>query len=167
MPRWRIATPLLATNYGPNRPSFLALPKRGKLSIMTSGFVAVPETATHAETIRAFVNTGNAEHQFYIYTLDEQGALSGVLDLRQLLSATPTTLVRDLTIPPEFSVPPDMDQEQVAHLFARYDLLALPAVKPNTRKLLGVITAHLEVLGLRLHADLWSLRNGLPRRGRH
>ena len=112
MPRWRIVAPLLTTNYGPNRPSFLALPKWGKLSIMTSGFVAVPETATQAETIRAFVNTGNAEHQFYIYTLDEQGALSGVLDLRQLLSATPTTLVRDLTIPPVLSVPPDMDQEQ-------------------------------------------------------
>jgi magnesium transporter len=121
--------------------TLLAYPKESAGGIMTSGFVAVPETATQADTIRTFVNTTNAEHQFYIYTLDEQGALSGVLDLRQLLRATPTTLVRDLTIPPVLSVPPDMDQEQVAHLFARYDLLALPVVEPNTRKLLGVITA--------------------------
>ncbi|HLV97669.1 MAG TPA: magnesium transporter [Ktedonobacterales bacterium] len=132
---------LLPADHAQAIRTLLAYPRESAGGIMTSGFVAVPETATQVETIRAFVNTGNAEHQFYIYTLDEQGALSGVLDLRQLLGATPTTLVRDLTIPPVLSVPPDMDQEQVAHLFARYDLLALPVVEPGTNKLLGVITA--------------------------
>ncbi len=38
-------------------------------------------------------------------------------------------------------VPPNMDQEQVAHLFSRYDLLMLPVVEPSTNTLLGVITA--------------------------
>ena len=121
--------------------TLLAYPKESAGGIMTSGFVAVPETATQAEAIHAFVNEPHAEHQFYIYTLDEHRALSGVLDLRQLLRATPTTPVRDLTIPPVLSVPPDMDQEQVAHLFGRYDLLALPVVEPGTNRLLGVITA--------------------------
>lgn len=132
---------LLPADHAQAIRTLLTYPKESAGGIMTSGFIAVPETATQAETIQAFVNATNAEHQFYIYTLDQQGALSGVLDLRQLLSATPTTLVRDLTIPPVLSVPPDMDQEQVAHLFARYDLLALPVVEPNTKKLLGVITA--------------------------
>lgn len=121
--------------------TLLAYPKESAGGIMTSGFVAVPETATQAETVQAFVNVANAEHQFYIYALDEQGTLSGVLDLRQLLRASPTTLVRDILSIPVLYVPPDMDQEQVAHLFARYDLLALPVVEPSTNKLLGVITA--------------------------
>jgi magnesium transporter len=108
---------------------------------MTSSFVAVPETATQAEAVGAFVNDPNAEHQFYIYALDEQGALCGVLDLRQLLRASPTTRIGDIMTGDVLHVPPDMDQEHVARLFSRYDLLMLPVVEPGTNKLLGVITA--------------------------
>jgi magnesium transporter len=132
---------LLPADHAASIRTLLTYPRESAGGIMTSGFVAVPETATQTEAIRAFVDEPHAEHQFYIYTLDEQGALSGVLDLRQLLAARPTDLVRDLTIPPVLSVPPTMDQEQVAHLFARYDLLALPVVEPDTNTLLGVITA--------------------------
>jgi magnesium transporter len=121
--------------------TLLAYPKESAGGIMTSCFVAVPETATQAEAVGAFVNDPNAEHQFYIYALDEQGALCGVLDLRQLLRASPTTRIGDIMTGDVLHVPPDMDQEQVAHLFSRYDLLALPVVEPGTNKLLGVITA--------------------------
>jgi magnesium transporter len=121
--------------------TLLAYPKESAGGIMTSGFVAVPETATQAETVQAFVNESNAEHQFYIYALDEKGGITGVLDLRQLLRASPTTLIRDFMTGDVLRVPPDMDQEQVAHLFSRYDLLMLPVVEPGTNTLLGVITA--------------------------
>jgi magnesium transporter len=121
--------------------TLLAYPKESAGGIMTSSFVAVPETATQAEAVEAFVNDPNAEHQFYIYALDEQDALSGVLDLRQLLRASPTTLIRDIMTGDVLHVPPDMDQEHVALLFSRYDLLALPVVEPGTNTLLGVITA--------------------------
>ena len=120
--------------------SLLAYPKESAGGIMTSGFVAVPETATQVEAVQAFVNEPHAEHQFYIYVTDAHGALSGVLDLRQLLRANPTSLMRDIKNVPVLYVPPTMDQEQVAHLFSRYDLLALPVVEPGTNKLLGVIT---------------------------
>ncbi len=121
--------------------TLLAYPKESAGGIMTSGFVAVSETATQTETVQVFVNEPNAEHQFYIYALDENGALSGVLDLRQLLRASPTTLIRDIKVDQVLHVPPDMDQEQVARLFSRYDLLMLPVVEPGTNRLLGVITA--------------------------
>src|SRR6266581_1180429 len=111
--------------------TLLAYPKESAGGIMTSGFVAVPETATQAEAVGAFVNDPNAEHQFYIYVLDE----------RQLLRASPTTRIGDIMIGDVLHVPPDMDQEHVALLFSRYDLLALPVVEPGTNKLLGVITA--------------------------
>ncbi len=121
--------------------TLLAYPKESAGGIMTSCFVAVPETATQAEAVGAFVNDPNAEHQFYIYALDEQGALCGVLDLRQLLRASPTTRIGDIMTGDVLHVPPDMDQEHVALLFSRYDLLALPVVEPGTNRLLGVITA--------------------------
>jgi magnesium transporter len=121
--------------------NLLAYPKESAGGIMTSSFVAVPATATQAEAVEAFVNDPNAEHQFYIYALDEQGALCGMLDLRQLLRASPTTRIGDIMTDDVLRVPPDMDQEHVARLFSRYDLLMLPVVEPGTNKLLGVITA--------------------------
>ncbi len=120
--------------------TLLAYPKESAGGIMTSRFVAVAETATQAEAVQAFVNASHAEHQFYIYALDERGALVGVLDLRQLLRAPASARVSDIMIDQVLHVPPDMDQEQVAHLFSRYDLLMLPVTEPGTNKLLGVIT---------------------------
>ena len=108
---------------------------------MSTGYVAVSETATQAETVRAFVRETSAEHQFYIYVLNRSGALSGVLDLRQLLSASPDVCIQDIMVRNVLSVPPEMDQEQVANIFSRYDLLALPVVELQTQQLLGVITA--------------------------
>lgn len=121
--------------------ALMAYPKESAGGIMTSGFVAVPETATQVEAVRAFINVPNAEHQFYLYALDEDGKLSGVLDLRQLLSALPTTPIREIMVTDVLSVPADMDQEEVSNLFSRYDLLMVPVVEPGTKHLLGVITA--------------------------
>ncbi|HZO72599.1 MAG TPA: magnesium transporter [Ktedonobacteraceae bacterium] len=121
--------------------TLLAYTKESAGGIMTPRFVAISEAATQAEAVQAFVNTPNAEHQFYIYALDEQGALVGVLDLRQLLRAPASTRIGDIMVTEVLHVPPDMDQEQVSHLFSRYDLLMLPVVESGTNKLLGVITA--------------------------
>ena len=66
--------------------------------------------------------------------------LIGILNLHRLLKAAPAWPVHDLMLPPDLSVPPDMDQEQVAHIFARYDLTVLPVVDAQG-KLLGIITA--------------------------
>ncbi|GHO41995.1 magnesium transporter [Ktedonospora formicarum] len=132
---------LLPTKTATAIRTLLSYPKESAGGIMTSGFVAVPETTTQAEAIRAFIDSPNAEHQFYLYALNERDALSGVLDLRQLLSASPTTLIREIMVTDVLGIPADMDQEQVANLFSRYNLLMLPVVEPGTNQLLGVITA--------------------------
>jgi magnesium transporter len=119
----------------------LNYPRESAGGIMSTGYVAVSESAMQAETVNAFVRETDAEHQFYIYALSGNGALSGVLDLRQLLSASPGTPVKDIMVRSVLCVPPEMDQEQVANIFSRYDLLALPVVEAQTDKLLGVITA--------------------------
>ena len=119
----------------------LQYPKESAGGIMNAGFVAVRESATQADAVRAYVAETNAEHQFYVYAVDDAGALQGVLDLRELLRAAPGTPLRDIMRRDVICVPAAMDQEQVANIFARYDLLALPVVDPQTQKLLGVITA--------------------------
>jgi magnesium transporter len=119
----------------------LAYPKESAGGIMSTGFVAVPETATQAEALQRFRQSTDSEHIFYLYVVDEAGVLKGVLDLRSLLSADPDTPVGEIAAEGMVSVPPEMDQEQVANIFARYDLMALPVVEPVSGKLLGVVTA--------------------------
>jgi magnesium transporter len=109
---------------------------------MSLGFVAVPETATQAQALQQFGATTDAEQIFYVYVVDDQGGLLGAVNLRRLIAADPTTLVRELMTEDVVSVPPTCDREQAANIFARYDLTALPVVADAPgRRLLGVITA--------------------------
>jgi magnesium transporter len=110
--------------------------------IMSTGFVDVPETATQAEALKRFQEKTEAEHIFYVYAVDHDGRLKGVIDLRRLLTADSSARIRDLMTPDVIAVAPECDQEQVANIFARYDLTALPVldVTPGGR-LIGVITS--------------------------
>jgi len=68
--------------------------------------------------------------------------LRGAVNLRRLIAADPTALVRELMTEDVVSVPPTCDREQAANIFARYDLTALPVVADDPgKRLLGVITA--------------------------
>ena len=122
--------------------ALLAYPPDTAGGIMSTGFVDVPETATQAEALKRFQEKTDAEHIFYVYAVDHAGRLKGVVDLRRLLTADSTTLVRDLMQTNLIAVTPDCDQEQVASIFARYDLTALPVLDavPGGR-LIGVITS--------------------------
>lgn len=75
----------------------------------------------------------------YVYVVDVQGKLVGKLALPKLLLAKPDDLVRNLMVDDTRSVLADMDQEDVAQLFKKYDLLAMPVVDREGR-LLGRIT---------------------------
>lgn len=120
----------------------LVYPKDTAGGIMTTDFIAVPSTATQADALRIFRESASAEQLFYVYVVDEAERLQGVLDLRRLLIAHPDTPVREITIEDVACVDPYCDQEQVANVFARYDLTALPVVEPEpSGKLVGVVTA--------------------------
>ena len=107
--------------------------------IMSLGYLAVLPTATQAQALDCFRET-EADHIFYVYVIDEAGVLLGAIDLRRLLRASSDTLTRDLMHDDLIWVHPECDQEQVANVFARYDLTALPVVDAR-HKLVGVITA--------------------------
>src|SRR5262249_28285222 len=102
----------------------------------------VLDTATQADAIARFREKQDAEHIFFLYVVDARGGLCGAVDLRTLLSAGPTTPIRELMHAEVVTVTPDCDQEQVDHVFARYDLTALPVVSKEPEcRLLGVITS--------------------------
>ena len=108
--------------------------------LMAEGYVSVPLHATQKEAIELFQAATEPEHIFYIFAFAIDGQLAGAVDLHTLLRAEPTTLIADLIDKEVVRVPPGMDQEQVASIFNRYDLSALPVVDPQNR-MLGVITS--------------------------
>ncbi len=108
--------------------------------LMTSEFLVLKRRMTAAEAIEAIRSwRPDAETIYYLFVVDRIGRLCGVVNLRQLIVADPNTRVGDIMKTDVISVRAGADQEDVARLMTRYDLLALPVVDfDNT--LLGVIT---------------------------
>jgi magnesium transporter len=121
--------------------NLFAYPPETAGGIMSTGYIDVSETATQAEALKRFRERHDAEHIFYVYVVDEDGRLCGAVDLRTLLSADEDAIVSRLMQTDLVTVEPRCDQEQVAHIFARYDLNALAVVDPSTQKMLGIVTA--------------------------
>ena len=107
--------------------------------IMTTRFLALPEETSVQEAIAAVQKAQEAEMVFYLYVVDAHGHLQGVLSLRRLLSVPPATRLREIMSTDVISVHPETDQEEVARMVSRYDLLAVPVVDPDNA-LIGIVT---------------------------
>jgi magnesium transporter len=108
--------------------------------IMIPDFIALREDVTAGKAIESLqTEHSDVEMAFYLYVVDEYGKLVGVSSLRQLLVVAPETLLKEFMITDVFSVQTDMDQEEVARLVARYDILAVPVVDGSNR-LVGIVT---------------------------
>ena len=107
---------------------------------MTTDFIALPQNIPVEEAIiRLREVAPEAEIIYYVYVVDEQAKLNGVLSLRDLIAAEDGTLLQEIMLKNVISVPAEMDQEEVARVVSRYDLLAVPVVDEEER-LLGIIT---------------------------
>jgi magnesium transporter len=108
--------------------------------VMMTSFVALDEKMTAQEAIDSLRSRADEDESIlYLYVVDDQRALRGVVPIRRLVSAPPARLIGDLMIPDPVSVPADADQEEVAQVVARYDLLAIPVTDVDGH-MLGVIT---------------------------
>ncbi len=76
---------------------------------------------------------------YYIYVLDAEQRLSGVVSFRELFAASPEKTVRDVMHTDVVRVPDDMDQEAVSQVFAESDLMAVPVVDAEGR-IKGIVT---------------------------
>jgi magnesium transporter len=107
--------------------------------IMTSRLLAVREEMNVDTAISYLREWADEDQVFNIYALDEQERLSGIVSLRSLVLARPDALIRDITQRDPIAVAPDMDQEEIAHLFRDYDLVALPVID-GAGHLIGEVT---------------------------
>ncbi|MEZ4592668.1 MAG: magnesium transporter [Chloroflexota bacterium] len=118
----------------------LVHPKDSAGGLMTSSHLALRRRMTVADalaTIRAL--KPDSEEIYHLFVVDQHGRLCGDITFRQLVMAKPRALLGDVMDPDVISVPVGVDQEEVAHIVARYDLLALPVVD-ESGLLVGVIT---------------------------
>ncbi len=112
----------------------------------TAGGIMTPEVTavTDGMTVEQVIDQLRAEADeqesiYYIYVVEGNRRLSGVISLRDLLLATPTTTVAEIAQRDLFVAHVDDDQEDVAEQMSKYDLLAVPVVD-EAGKLLGIVT---------------------------
>lgn len=109
-------------------------------SIMTKEYFFLYEENTAQEVIEKIRRYAEqVETVYYLYVVDRNHHLVGVLSLRDLLLAPENMKVSEFMNALVLSVPVDMDQEEVAKLIREYDLIAMPVVSHDGR-LVGIIT---------------------------
>lgn len=109
-------------------------------SIMTTEFVAMNENTTTEEAIEILrASAPSAETVYYIYVVNDDEVLVGVLSLRELIITPPNWTVGHIMHSHIKSVGDYMDQEEVASLVSRYDIMAVPVVNDDFH-IVGIVT---------------------------
>lgn len=108
--------------------------------LMVPDYFALEEQTTAGEAVRRLQeDAGRTEMVFYIYVVNTHNHLVGVTSLRELVLARPETPLAEFVTSEVIRVHVDTDQEEVARLIARYNLVALPVVDEGN-VLVGVVT---------------------------
>jgi sporulation protein YlmC with PRC-barrel domain/flagellar motility protein MotE (MotC chaperone) len=116
---------------------------------MTTDFVYLGTDATVAQAVQALRSfDGDPEGVTEIFLLDEKRVLRGAIPLPRLVMAQPETHLSVLAEPRVLSCPADMHQNDVAEMFDKYNLHALPVVDPQGR-MVGVVQAEQVISFLR------------------
>jgi len=107
--------------------------------IMSPNLYALNQKTNVSDAVTAMQLEGDVESAFYLYAVDDQDHLMGVVSLRQLLFSPPNTPLKNIMTKDVISVHTETDQEEVARNVADYNLVAIPVIdKDNV--LVGVVT---------------------------
>jgi magnesium transporter len=107
---------------------------------MTTHLVTVRDTATAAEALEEIRRQSEEVEDFYqVFVVDGERRLVGILPFKSLVVSRPERQIRGFMEPADISVKPDLDQEEVARVMARYNLPSV-AVVDDTGRLLGRVT---------------------------
>jgi CBS domain-containing protein/sporulation protein YlmC with PRC-barrel domain len=108
--------------------------------MMTTELVALPADLTIEETFtRLRTQAPDVENIYYLFVIDSEQRLVGVLNLRQLIMAQPTARLHEIMIKEPARVHHTDSHDTVAEIVEKYDLLALPVVDDGD-VLIGMIT---------------------------
>ena len=119
----------------------LSYPADSAGQLRTEGFFWVGPDETMAEVLQD-IRESVEEYEMvnYIYVLDDDRHLLGVMSLRRLLRSAPTAVARDVMNRDVLMVPTDMNQEEVAREISHYGISAMPVLDQRGR-MVGIITA--------------------------
>ena len=106
---------------------------------MDPEYFALPRGTLIREAIEAIHEARDVEMIFYLYVVDDDHRLVGVTSLRQLLLARSDQALDDVMTRSVIRVSTSTDQEELAELAGRYDLLAIPVTDEDNR-LVGIVT---------------------------
>ena len=127
--------------------------------IMTTGYIEINKNMTAKEAIDHMrENALDAETIYYIYVVDNDEKLVGVLSLRELITARDSVIVEDLMSENIISIDVDEDREEAVRLVSKYDLIAIPVIdKEGILK--GIITVDdiIDVMEEEASEDLYKL----------
>ena len=129
--------------------------------LMTSEFIALRPLMTAQDTVEALRRwSPGADEIYYLFVVDESKKLHGVVSLRALVLANPSTPINEIMDPDVISVSVGVDQEECARTMAHYDLAAIPVVDENGF-IMGVITHDdiVDVLDEEATEDIYRLSN--------
>ncbi len=108
--------------------------------IMTTEYLAFPPDMTVEEAIKELrLEAPNVETVYYLYILDTEEHICGVLSLKNLILASPEAKLREIMMTPVKTLPLDAAEKDVAEFVSKYNLLAVPVVD-ETMAMRGIVT---------------------------
>jgi magnesium transporter len=108
--------------------------------LMTTEFITLPQFLTVEQTIARLREIApGAETIYYLYVVDDNERLVGVLTLRSLIVSPPEKSISEVMIKDAITVTPEMNPREVADVISKYNLLAIPVVDAE-HKIQGIIT---------------------------
>ena len=117
----------------------MAYPEDSAGILMYTDVFTLHEETKARDAINALQDQEDAEMVFYLYTLDDETRLTGVISLRDLVTTPGDTKLKDIMSKQIHVVRPETDQEEVARIVSQYNFLAVPVVDSDDR-LLGIVT---------------------------
>ncbi|HYK04733.1 MAG TPA: magnesium transporter [Thermoanaerobaculia bacterium] len=149
---------LLGATQGAKLESLLEGEEETAGSLMNTEFLAIDEELTVAQAIEAIRQYPRKDSFFYVYCVDAESHLVGVLSLRSLILANAGAQLKNIMVQSVVRTQIDSKPEEVAQLVSKYDLLSMPVVDTQNR-LVGVVTVDdvLDVIQEQAEEDLMHL----------
>jgi len=151
--------PLLAQAERADIRRLVAYPEDSVGAVMTTDYAAIPEDFTVGEALEHLRKVApDRETIYYVYVVDADRRLTGVISLKTLILARPGRRVADLMTHEVVSAKADDDRETVAREIEKYDWLAMPVVDDG-RRLVGLVTVDdiIDVIEDEVDEDIYAL----------
>ncbi|MEH2156123.1 magnesium transporter [Nostoc sp.] len=135
--------------------------------IMTLELISLKENFTVSQALERIRNLANASEMiYYLYVMDAERRLTGIVSLRELVTSQPEQIIGEIMTRDVVFVYTDTDQEEVARLIQRYDFLAVPVVDREQR-LVGIVTVDdvIDILQQETTEDIYALGGGVQSGG--